>query len=124
MRIEKWKILKVNLNSFEKNYLNYVGSAEGIQKLEQDFLRENNTWITTLDQNGNLKHADDFYFEVTIDRRQQKSFGQQIFKIPLYNLVNIEEIDNKSSDPFLGQEIYFSGVKKEESFYSILFFAR
>ncbi|MBE7105889.1 HAMP domain-containing protein [Bacillus cereus] len=108
--------IKVNLNSFEKNYLNYAGSADGIQKLEQDFLRENNTWITTLDQNGNLKHADDFYFEVTIDRRQQKSFGQQIFKIPLGNLVNIEEIDNKLSEQFLGQEIYFSGVKKEDSF--------
>ncbi|CAM4160215.1 MULTISPECIES: sensor histidine kinase [Bacillus cereus group] len=108
--------IKVNLNSFEKNYLNYAGSAEGIQKLEQDFFRENNTWITTLDQNGNLKHVDDFYFEVTIDRRQQKSFGQQIFKIPLYNLINIEEIDNKSSNAFLGQEIYFSGVKKDDSY--------
>ncbi|PGQ71234.1 sensor histidine kinase [Bacillus cereus] len=108
--------IKVNLNSFEKNYLNYVGNAEEIQKLEQDFLRENNTWITTLDKNGNLKHADDFYFEVTIDRRQQKSFGQQIFKIPLGNLVNIEEIDNKLSEQFLGQEIYFSGVRKEDSF--------
>lgn len=108
--------IKVNLNSFEKNYLNYAGNAEEIQKLEQDFLRENNTWITTLDKNGNLKHADDFYFEVTIDRRQQKSFGQQIFKIPLGNLVNIEEIDNKLSEQFLGQEIYFSGVRKEDSF--------
>ncbi|MHA4409643.1 sensor histidine kinase [Bacillus cereus] len=108
--------IKVNLNSFEKNYLNYAGNAEGIQKLEQDFLRENNTWITTLDKNGNLKHTDDFYFEVTIDRRQQKSFGQQIFKIPLGNLVNIEEIDNKLSEQFLGQEIYFSGVRKEDSF--------
>ncbi|EKS7868551.1 two-component sensor histidine kinase [Bacillus cereus] len=108
--------IKVNLNSFEKNYLNRAGNAEEIQKLEQDFLRENNTWITTLDKNGNLKHADDFYFEVTIDRRQQKSFGQQIFKIPLGNLVNIEEIDNKLSEHFLGQEIYFSGVRKEDSF--------
>ncbi|MGG2933553.1 HAMP domain-containing sensor histidine kinase [Bacillus pacificus] len=108
--------IKLNLNSFEKNYLNYAGSAEEIQKLEQDFLRENNTWITTLDQNGNLKHADDFYFEVTINRWQQKRFGQQIFKIPLYNLVNIEEIDNKPSNQFLGQEIYFSGVKKEDRF--------
>ncbi|HFK1747953.1 two-component sensor histidine kinase [Bacillus cereus] len=108
--------IKVNLNSFEKNYLNRAGNAEEIQKLEQDFLRENNTWITTLDKNGNLKHADDFYFEVTIDRRQQKSFGQQIFKIPLGNLVNIEEIDNKLSEQFLGQEIYFSGVRKEDSF--------
>ncbi len=92
--------IKVNLNSFGKNYLNHAGNAEEIQKLEQDFLRENNTWITTLDKNGNLKHADDFYFEVTIDRRQQKSFGQQIFKIPLGNLVNIEEIDNKLSEHF------------------------
>ncbi|MFA2765365.1 sensor histidine kinase [Bacillus pacificus] len=108
--------IKLNLNSFEKNYLNYAGSIEGMQKLEQDFLRENNTWITTLDQNGNLKHADDFYFEVTINRWQQKRFGQQIFKIPLYNLVNIEEIDNKPSNQFLGQEIYFSGVKKEDRF--------
>ncbi|MGK8605024.1 sensor histidine kinase [Bacillus thuringiensis] len=108
--------IKVNLNSFRKNYLNHAGNAEEIQKLEQDFLRENNTWITTLDKNGNLKHADDFYFEVTIDRRQQKSFGQQIFKIPLGNLVNIEEIDNKLSEHFLGQEIYFSGVRKEDSF--------
>lgn len=108
--------IKVNLNSFEKSYLNYVGNTEEIKRLEQDFLRENNTWITTLDQNGNLKHTDDFYFEVTIDRRQQKSFGQQIFKIPLYNLINIEEIDNKSSNAFLGQEIYFSGVKKDDSY--------
>ncbi|KAB2457951.1 HAMP domain-containing protein [Bacillus sp. CH126_4D] len=108
--------IKVNLDSFKKNYLNYVGNAEGIQKLEQDFFRENNTWITTLDQNGNLKHVDDFYFEVTINRMQQKSFGQQIFKIPLGNLVNIEEIDNKSSGQFLGQEIYFSGVQKDDSY--------
>ncbi|MFJ8420181.1 ATP-binding protein [Bacillus wiedmannii] len=108
--------IKVNLNSFEKSYLNYAGNTEEIKRLEQDFLRENNTWITTLDQNGNLKHADDFYFEVAIDRRQQKSFGQQIFKIPLYNLINIEEIDNKSSNAFLGQEIYFSSVKKDDSY--------
>ncbi|MED1411822.1 MULTISPECIES: sensor histidine kinase [Bacillus] len=108
--------IKVNLDSFKNNYLNDAGSAEGIQKLEQDFLRENNTWITTLDQYGNLKHSNDYYFEVTIDRKQQKSFGQQIFMLPLYNLINIEEIDNKALDQFLGQEIYFSGVKKEDSF--------
>lgn len=59
---------------------------------------------------------DDFYFEVTIDRRKQKEFGQQIFKIPLYNLVNIEEIDNKSSDQFLGQTMSVSGMKQEDSF--------
>lgn len=62
--------------------MNYAGSVEGIQKLEQDFLRENNTWITTLDQNGNLKHADDFYFEVTINRWQQRDLDNKYSKFP------------------------------------------
>ncbi|MEK7014292.1 sensor histidine kinase [Bacillus sp. FSL R9-9410] len=113
--------IKVNLNSFEKNYLNYAGSAEGIQKLEQDFLRENNTWITTLDQYGNLKHANDYYFEVTIDRKNQKSFGQQTFIMPLYYLINIEEIESKTSREVLEQEINFAGVKKEDSFIPFFF---
>ncbi|MGU3368778.1 sensor histidine kinase [Bacillus mycoides] len=113
--------IKVNLNSFAKNYLNYVGNAEGIQKLEQDFLRENNTWITILDQNGNLKHADDYYFEVTIDRKNQKSFGQQTFIMPLYYLINIEEIESKTSREVLEQEINFAGVKKEDSFIPFFF---
>ncbi|PGZ09962.1 two-component sensor histidine kinase [Bacillus cereus] len=113
--------IKVNLNSFEKNYLNYAGNAEEVQKLEQDFLRENNTWITTLDRNGNLKHADDFYFEVTIDHRNQKSFGKQTFIMPLYYLINIEEIESKTPSEVLNQEIDFSGVKKEESFIPFFF---
>ena len=37
--------IKVNLDSFEKSYLNYARSSEEVQKLEQDFLRENNTCI-------------------------------------------------------------------------------
>ncbi|PGM65404.1 two-component sensor histidine kinase [Bacillus cereus] len=108
--------IKVNLDSFENNYLNDAGSTEGIQKLEQDFLRENNTWITTLDQYGNLKHADDFYFEIALEKREEKQIGQKTIKIPLYYLMNIDEIENKALDQFLGQEIYFSGVKKEDSF--------
>ncbi|MBJ7983350.1 sensor histidine kinase [Bacillus cereus] len=113
--------IKVNLNSFVKNYLNHAESAEEVQKLEQDFLRENNTWITTLDQYGNLKHADDYYFEVAIDRKDQKSFGQQTFIMPLYYLINIEEIESKTSREVLEQEIYFSGVKKEDSFIPFYF---
>ncbi|QWG30224.1 sensor histidine kinase [Bacillus mycoides] len=113
--------IKVNLNSFVKNYLNHAESAEEVQKLEQDFSRENNTWITTLDQYGNLKHADDYYFEVAIDRKDQKSFGQQTFIMPLYYLINIEEIESKTSREVLEQEIYFSGVKKEDSFIPFYF---
>ncbi|NWK67572.1 HAMP domain-containing protein [Bacillus paramycoides] len=108
--------IKVNLDSFEKNYLNDAGSAEGIQKLEQDFLRENNTWITTLDQYGNLKHADDFYFEIALEKREEKQIGQKTIKIPLYYLMNIDEMESEKLSSFVGQPVYFYGLKRGDSF--------
>ncbi|PDZ07898.1 two-component sensor histidine kinase [Bacillus cereus] len=108
--------IKVNLNSFEKNYLNYAGSAEGFQKLEQDFFRENNTWITTLDQNGNLKHADDFYVEVTLDRRAEKEFGKKVIKMPLYYLMSIDEIEGGTLPKLEGRSVFFYGLKRDDSF--------
>ncbi|MGE1129029.1 sensor histidine kinase [Bacillus wiedmannii] len=108
--------IKVNLDSFEKGYLNYAGSTEGIQKLEQDFLRENNTWITTLDQNGNLKHADDFYVEITLERWAEKKFGQKVIKMPLYYLMNIDEIEGGTLPDLKGQPVYFYGLKRYDSF--------
>ncbi|MFJ7815360.1 sensor histidine kinase [Bacillus toyonensis] len=108
--------IKVNLNSFEKNYLNYAGSADGIQKLEQEFLRENNTWITTLDQNGSLKHADDFYVEITLERWAEKQFGQKTITIPLYNLMNIDEIESRILPSLVGKKVYFSGLLRNDSF--------
>ncbi|GAB6491230.1 sensory box histidine kinase [Bacillus sp. UMTAT18] len=108
--------IKVNLNSFEKNYLNYAGSTEGIQKLEQDFFRENNTWITTLDQNGNLKYADDFYVEVILDRRAEKEFGKKVIKMPLYYLMSIDEIEGGTLPKLEGRSVYFYGLKRDDSF--------
>ncbi|EJV65528.1 two-component sensor histidine kinase [Bacillus mycoides] len=108
--------IKVNLDSFEKSYLNYAGSSEEVQKLEQDFLRENNTWITTLDHNGNLKHADDFYFEITLDRREEKRVGQKTIIIPLYYLINIDEIEGGTLPDLEGRPVYFDGLKRDDSF--------
>ncbi|ALQ70376.1 sensor histidine kinase [Bacillus cereus] len=111
--------IKVNLNSFEKSYLNYVGNAEEIKRLEQDFLRENNTWITTLDQNGNLKHADDFYFEVALEQRAEKKYGQKTVIIPLYYLMNIDEIEKGALSNFVGETVYFSGLQRNDSFITL-----
>ncbi|MED0959829.1 HAMP domain-containing sensor histidine kinase [Bacillus paramycoides] len=108
--------IKVNLDSFKNNYLNDAGSAEGIQKLEQDFLRENNTWITTLDQYGNLKHADDFYFEIALEKREEKQIGQKTIKIPLYYLMNIDEMESGTLTSFVGQPVSFYGLKRGDSF--------
>ncbi|WP_407057257.1 hypothetical protein [Bacillus toyonensis] len=49
--------VKINVTSFEKDYLKSEGNSQVNQKLEQDFYREHNTWITTLDGNGYLKNV-------------------------------------------------------------------
>ncbi|MBO1625113.1 sensor histidine kinase [Bacillus arachidis] len=107
--------IKTNISSFERDYLN-SSNTEAIQKLEQDFYRENNTWITTLDSDGNLKHADDFYLEVKLDRLSQKELGKTNITIPLYYLMAIEEVENEKLPYFSGLQISIYGIDKDSTF--------
>ncbi|WIY60797.1 sensor histidine kinase [Bacillus arachidis] len=107
--------IKTNISSFERDYLN-SSNTEAIQKLEQDFYRENNTWITTLDSNGNLKHADDFYLEVKLDRLSQKELGKTNITIPLYYLMAIEEVENEKLPYFSGLQVSIYGIDKDSTF--------
>ncbi|SDY62043.1 HAMP domain-containing sensor histidine kinase [Bacillus sp. 166amftsu] len=107
--------IKTNISSFERDYLNN-SNTEAIQKLEQDFYRENNTWITTLDSDGNLKHADDFYLEVKLDRLSQKELGKTNITIPLYYLMAIEEVENEKLPYFSGLQISIYGIDKDSTF--------
>lgn len=59
--------IQTNIQSFKENYLKSSGDVLTIQKLEQDFYRENNAWITTLDSFGNLNNVNDFCVEVKMD---------------------------------------------------------
>ena len=108
--------IKTNINSFERDYLNQMGNIEEIQKLEQDFYRENNTWITTLDGYGNLKNANDFYVEVKLDRLSQNQLGKVTVTIPLYNLLNIDEVKNEMLLHMPGTKVYLTGIKKDTTF--------
>lgn len=108
--------IQTNISSFERGYLNSGGNIESIRKLEQDFYRENNTWITTLDSDGNLKHADDFYLEVKLDRLSQKEFGKTNIKVPLYNLMGIEEVENEKLPHFSGLQISVYGINRDSTF--------
>lgn len=88
--------IQSNIQAFRNDYLNNVGNILAIQKLEQDFYRQNNnTWITTLDSQGNLKNTNDFYLEVKIDspKVNNEFFGKTI-SVPLYNMININEVLN------------------------------
>ncbi|MBY7115239.1 HAMP domain-containing protein [Bacillus sp. 17RED48] len=108
--------IKANINSFEKDYLNRVGNVEAMQKLEQDFSKENNTWITTLDRYGNLKNANDFYVEVELNHLSQNKLGKVTVTIPLYNLLKIDEIENEKLRSTPGTKVYLSGIEKDDIF--------
>ncbi|GGA11643.1 two-component sensor histidine kinase [Paenibacillus marchantiophytorum] len=87
--------IQSNIQAFRNDYLKNVGNILAIQKLEQDFYRQNNTWITTLDSQGNLKNTNDFYLEVKIDspKVNNEFFGKTI-SVLLYNMININEVLN------------------------------
>jgi len=108
--------IQTNISSFEREYLNSDGNTEAIQKLEQDFYRENNTWITALDSDGNLKHATDFYLEVKLDRLSQKELGKTNLTIPLYYLMGIEEVENEKMPYFSGVQISVYGMVRDSTF--------
>ncbi|WP_336992821.1 HAMP domain-containing sensor histidine kinase [Bacillus toyonensis] len=119
--------IKTNMRSFETDYLNSNGNSQAIQKLEQDFYREHNTWITTLDSNGNLKNVNDFYIEVKLDQSKNKEtqFANAIIPIPLYNFkVADNHSRNISNETFpLGETVTLTGIEKNDTFipYSVFF---
>lgn len=107
--------IQTNMTSFEKAYLSNH-NTEAIQKLEQDFYRENNTWITTLDRYGNLRGVNDFYLEVKLDRASQNELEKATVTIPLYNLLNIDELENEEVLRKPGMKISLSGIEKDDTF--------
>ncbi|MBH5319894.1 HAMP domain-containing protein [Paenibacillus sp. GSMTC-2017] len=104
--------IQANMQSFKTNYLNSTGN-DSIQRLEQDFYLENNARITTLDSNGSLTNAPDFYVEVNGRRfKSEVEETNTIMTIPLYNLLNIEEADEKRSLLEIGTTIRILGLNK------------
>lgn len=107
--------IQTNMTSFEKAYLSNH-NTDAIQKLEQDFYRENNAWITTLDRYGNLRGLNDFYLEVKLDHASQNELGKATVTIPLYNLLNIDELENEEVLRKPGTKISLSGIEKDGTF--------
>ncbi|PHC35956.1 two-component sensor histidine kinase [Bacillus pseudomycoides] len=118
--------IKTNMKSFETDYLNSKGNSQVIQKLEQDFYREHNTWITTLDSNGNLRGLNDFYIEVKLDQSKNKEgqFANSTITIPLYNFkVEDNHARNIANEIFpLGETVNLHGIEKNTTFIPYLVF--
>ncbi|MED3541226.1 HAMP domain-containing sensor histidine kinase [Bacillus toyonensis] len=119
--------VKINVNSFEKDYLKSEGNSQVNQKLEQDFYREHNTWITTLDGNGYLKNVNDFYIEVTLNqsKNKEKQFADSTISIPLYNFKFEGDYTRDMLNEIfpLGKTVMFQGIKNNSTFIPYLLFS-
>ncbi len=88
---KKINAIKTNIQSFKKEYVKNKDNLQSIQRLEQDFSRNNNASITLLDTSGNLKNVNDFYIEVKVKDSSEKELINTTLSIPLYNLININD---------------------------------
>lgn len=84
--------IQANIQVFKSEYLKNAENVLAVQKLEQDFYRDSSTWITTLDSQGNLKNANDFYLEIKIDSPKVNEFYGKTITVPLYNMMKIDEV--------------------------------
>ncbi|MCU5275695.1 cell wall metabolism sensor histidine kinase WalK [Bacillus cereus] len=110
---QKINEIKTSMQSFKKEYLNKQGNLQFIQKLTQDFYKENSAYIALLGSNGNLKNVNDFYIEVKVDYSEDKEFRHQKIRIPLDTLIDIEDTTDGKFDLTLGKRVFISGLKKE-----------
>ncbi|KQX68081.1 MULTISPECIES: ATP-binding protein [unclassified Paenibacillus] len=98
--------IQTNIQIFKNEYVKDTGNLLAIQKLEQDFYRQNNTWITTLDSQGNLRNANDFYVEVKIDStKANNAYAGKTIMVPLYQMININEVLNKTNGQMIAMLI-------------------
>lgn len=104
--------IKTNIQSFEKAYVKAGDDEKIIQELEQTFYRDNGTWITTLDNVGNIKYANDFSLEIQLDPNENKTFSEHIIQIPLYSFVHIEDIQRIKYRLEQGYHIIIDGVQR------------
>ncbi|MEI3613516.1 HAMP domain-containing sensor histidine kinase [Pseudogracilibacillus sp. SO30301A] len=109
---QKINDIQAAMDRYADDYLQNKEDKYAQQKLEQDFYREHNTWITALDQNGNLKNVDDFYVEIQLERTKDEAFADKTIRIPLYYLLNFE--DALSDDPPLEPDVPIGiyGIKR------------
>jgi two-component system, OmpR family, sensor histidine kinase VanS len=101
--------IKLSMEAFENNYLRNSTDIQKIMKAKDDFYNDHNSWITVLDANGDIKGEYDFSIEL------KTSLTDEILVIPLYTLININDIWNNPSLFQEGTLIKISGFKRGQT---------
>jgi signal transduction histidine kinase len=105
--------LQAKIESFKTGYLKTDGNSLAIERLEQDFYRNNNATITALDHDGNLKNTNDFYLEFKLLKPVTDEEKQERIRVPLYHLMSIEEASSEQALISASDGIFFTGIKNK-----------
>lgn len=112
--------LQAKIEAFQSAYRNTAGHSLATQTLEQDFYRTNNATITVLDHDGNLKDVTDFYLEMRMLKALTKEQEKERIKVPLYQLMSMEEAGSGQSLIATGDQLIITGVKSTSTLIPIL----
>ncbi|MFE5318351.1 sensor histidine kinase [Paenibacillus sp. NPDC056579] len=111
---QKVKDVKAAFQTYKQDYLNHATNTQAMAELEQDFYQKYNTWITTLDAEGNLKHTDDFFMQVKLNRSNDSELSNKTITVPLYTVINVEDFstENPFHKPWIqeGEPIAIEGL--------------
>jgi len=90
---QKVENVKASLETFARNYVKQDIHTVEIERLEQEFYREHNTWVTVLDQLGNIKGSiDDSSIEIEINGVSGGNYATKTITIPLYSFTDFQGI--------------------------------
>ncbi|MBV7505533.1 HAMP domain-containing protein [Bacillus sp. sid0103] len=103
--------LKTSIMSFEKQFVKMAGNIQAVQQLEQDFYQHHNSWLTTLDQNGNVNTAKDFYVTIEIES-QKNTTSPKTMTIPLYHLMKVDNGMKNELPLSLGDDVDLYTMEK------------
>ncbi|MFA1821462.1 sensor histidine kinase [Virgibacillus oceani] len=118
--------------AFRQDYLN-VDEEDRLRQLEQDFYQEHNAWIVVLDENGNIKGTEDYFIELdrafiyanTSTREIERKYVEnEPIKIPIYYLINQEELINQENTLNEYPSVEVQGIKKDNTIYPYQLFWR
>ncbi|MFC8685600.1 sensor histidine kinase [Brevibacillus porteri] len=112
--------IETSIKKFGEDYVKSEGNLTAIMELEQDFYRSNNALITTLDSNGNLQNVSDSFVDVKLsDSPYNKELANTVLRIPLYNLVKVNEGADPKTPIRPGTKVMLMAIKKNNSYIPI-----
>lgn len=108
---QKMNHVQAILDTFAKEYVSKSNNKIAIERLEQQFYRQHNIWITALDHLGNLKESRDYSIEVNV-RGNNNSSSEKVITIPLYSFVNFEDVHKTNELIQVGDYVLIEALKK------------